>query len=917
MPSIALAIAAQLLASQKIHHAAPELTRDPAVLVLRDDTVGTGSAVAVWMPIVADPSAKQLTYSELSRLAESTERVVSSEEPTFIVDNLRAGRPKATGQDGGVAGDSMPVPGLDLGISIFAASSIPPDLQLQLFDAVAAVEHYLENTVHNALIGPGGTPQDVTIRLALRVSALAANLPGASKIRASAVPMSEVTRKLATPSYGDDGDDFLISPVVGPDGDSLEPPVPSYIDGDGDVKGIGSLRVRYAAPSSAVSGENRVFLTRAQYLAFGFGTSATGPTTQQYDGTILMNSGFQWDYDPSDGASLNQVTRFSFQDYLVREILVQLGWISGIDFLRRDLTLLDMFRFSSLAATWEVSTDDSTILVGLALDNPAEFGEALESLGRDPRTAIPQPITSLDGSAWLANGVLRFYCEGGNTPGSIPLDYNPGVSSQLLASEQRLLDAGGPTLVDFGAFANLISNEVTTLLFSGEAPSATDAAHVSLISQLVGLQVPVPQPSASGRPTARDEANRFDDGDWPPSPSQTRYPDGAVPTIVGWPAPPRVQWDFNAPATLAAAGSANVVPTASTPFAGARLNLVGGLSVADCETVSRAPSLLPVSFIPSSDPTRDFNRCLRIFQNWGEGAGIEIACSTTGAAAPSVRLDMMLSESASSTWLFEYSRDGVSFGSEGLPHDGYLTIATADAYQCGIRFDLLIPSFSGSADTRFRLTAVPPQGSTDMQSVSQAAGGSTRFNENSPVEFDMVTVSPTVGAQVLVDFNQDFRGHMPRLVARGARSHLNFALAPDSARHTADTEFLMGTGNSFNNSRASLLSQTTVSIPPWERFLMGQASTSATTTIPRGITYWTRDPAAYAAGPNSPAWQPLGSMPDFLSDEELLILDHLGWDITGATTTGFEPPMAFWRDLVGEQLHTPHPAYDETGSARP
>lgn len=263
--------------------------------------------------------------------------------------------------------------------------------------------------------------------------------------------------------------------------------------------------------------------------------------------------------------------------------------------------------------------------------------------------------------------------------------------------------------------------------------------------------------------------------------------------------------------------------------------------------------------------------------------------------------------------------NGGSYSSADLPNDGYVRIATPDAFICGVQFDLLIPGFTPGANTRFRFDAVPPPGQTAMESVSQARGGSIAFSANSVVEFDMVTVSPDVGAQLLVDFNQSFLGHMPRLVARGARSHLNFALSPDADRTYADTEILMGTGNSFNNARASFLVQSTVSIPPWERFLMGQSSTSAATTIPRGITYWTRDPAAYAAGPTSPLWQPLGLLPDFLSEQELLVLDQMGWDITGTATTEYVPdPLVYpWETLVGEQLHTPHPAFDLTGSARP
>jgi hypothetical protein len=376
--------------------------------------------------------------------------------------------------------------------------------------------------------------------------------------------------------------------------------------------------------------------------------------------------------------------------------------------------------------------------------------------------------------------------------------------------------------------------------------------------------------------------------------------------------------------TLAAAGSTNIV-AASTAFGGAQIGLHGGLTVADCDfdPFSAPPRQMALSFGATSDdevPDPFDNRCLRVLSNWAQGRGIEIRCSTAGAPAPSVFFDVRLSDNASSTWQFSYSTNGgTSYSSADLPNDGIVRIATPDSFICGVGFDLLIPTFTPGANTRFRFTAVPPPGQVAMQSVSQARGGSIPFSANSVVEFDMVTVSPDVGAQLLIDFNQSFVGHMPRLVSRGARAHLNFALAADAARDYQDNEILMGTGNSFNNSRASFLVQSTVTIPPWERFLMGQSSSSAATTIPRGITYWTRDPVAYAAGPSSPLWQPLGLLPDFLSEQELLVLDQMGWDITGVPTPDFVPDPALhpWETLVGEQLHTPHAAFDATGSARP
>jgi len=886
MPYISLAIAAQLLASDRLAAEAVVPAEATIALVQRDPDFSGANALSAWMPIVADGSDRPMPMRELRRIARETEDVVATEKPTFVVDNLRAGMPRALGHDGGVAGFDD-VPGFDISFAVFAASSIPPDLQTQLRDAVAAIEAYFESTLANAVIGREGIPEDVRLRLALRVTALASNIPGASQIRSVAVPMAQVTRKLNSRVTGNDGDDFA-------------PGVPTFVNDEGDATGMSSLRVRYSAASTVPSGENRVFLTRAQYNALGFAAATGGPTTLQFDGTILMNSGFQWDYDPSDGTSLNQVTRFSFQDYLVREVLIQLGWVSGVDFLQRDLTILDMFRFSPL----------STALVAVTSDDGSPF--------------TGEPINTLLGSAWLSNAILGGIYSSGNGINALPMDYNPGASSALLNQAQAIISSGDFN-VDANHLANLISNEVSCPFTAGDPPSPTDAAQLTLLYQLGGLDVAVPQPSSVERPTVPQFRNRFDDGDWPSDPfaSRTRYPDGAVPTMVGWPSEPRVRWNFNAPVTLAATGSNNIV-AASTAFGGAQIGLLGGLTVANCDfdAFTVPPRQMPLSFGSTSDAevADPFdNRCLRIFSGWSQGRGIEIRCSTAGAPAPSVFLDVRLSETASSAWQFAYSNDGVTFSSADLPNEGIVQVATADAFICGLQFDLLIPSFTPGANTRFRFTAVPPPGQVAMRSVSQARGGSLPFSANSVVEFDMVTVAPDVGAQLLVDFNQSFLGHMPRLVARGARAHLNLALSPDPSRTYADTEILMGTGNSFNNSRASFLVQSTVTIPPWERFLTGQSSTSAATTIPRGISYWTRDPAAYAAGTSSPLWQPLGSLPDFLSEQELLVLDQMGWDITGVATTDFspDPKVNPWAGLVGEQLHTPHAAYDVTGSARP
>lgn len=886
MTPITIAIATQLLASDLPKSSDEGKGETVALLVEREDLGDADAGLSVWFPIASDGPQRILTPGEIRRLVRTTEAAIEGGAGEFVVDQFRAGRPRLAADEGGIAGLDDGLPGVDLKFSVYPSTAMPPSTQMELADAVAAVEHYFENTLRNGLVGSGGLANDVTIRLALRVTPLNQAVPGVSQLRLVAVPMSEVTRKLTNIVTGSDGDDY-------------QPGLPTYLDADGNAVGTSALRVRYSGVSTSASRENRVFLTRAQHIALGFAVSSSGPSTIPFEGTIVMNSLWQWDFDPSDGVTAGQVSKFSFQDYLVREVLAQLGWVSGIDFLQRDLTLLDMYRFSS------VSSEIFTVA------NPA--------------------ITTLPFSAGAVNTELQRTASGGNP--LIPLDYNPGVSGELIARAQTLITDGTPNL-EAQALGNLISTEVGCPFEAAAPPSPTDARELTLLYQLGGVEVAVPEPSATSRPTLLDSVFRFDDGDWPAEPFATRtaYPDGALPIVTGWPAAPSVRWNFNAPLTLAATGSTNIV-NASTPFAGAQLGLVG-LTVADCDvdTFSSPPNrLLPFAFgVPSSDwQVSDpfLNRCLQISQNWASGRGIEIRCSTEGANAASVSFDIRLSEDASSTWRLQYAPSPTGlFGNVGLPNNGFIRFTNADAFHCGVRFDLLVAGFTAGATTTFRLTAVPPPGQLTMQSVSQARGGSIPFSPTSTVAFDMITVSPTIGAQLLVDFNPNFRGHMPRLVSRGARSHLNFALAADRSRSVTDTEFSMWSGSAFGTARASFLAQDSASLPVWERFLMGQSSIPTVSSIPRGVTYWTRDPDAYKQGG---VWQPLGfpgeePLPDFLSEQELLILDHLGWDISGIEQSVYRPapiapdpaPPEWDLQFVGEQLHPPQPAYDPTGSAR-
>lgn len=866
MPYTSIAIAAQLLASDRVLAEQAIQPMEPgAVLVERTSADGAPSEVSVWMPIIADARTGSLNGPQLRRVAKETERIVATEEPTFVVDEYRAGVPRIGGHDGGVAGADDP--GFDLTVSVFAASSIPPDLQDQLREAVAEVERYFERTLLNSVLGPGGVPQDVTLRLALRVTALASNVPGASQFRSVAVRMSELTQRL--------------NEVRPSDPDDYQPGAPGYLDKDGLPVGASSLRVRYSSVSTAVSAENRVYLTRAQFKALGFEVPTSGPAPIQFDGTILMNSGFQWDYDPSDGVTLNQVTRFSFQDYFARELLIQLGWISGVEFLQRDMTMMDMFRFSSAApASTVIQAGDSWIF----------------NLPNVPPGPVAW-INTEDGSARASNEALAAAYSSANQFVVPPLDYNPGLDLGLVAATTALnaKAAGDIGLgLDPDVLANLVSSDVVSPRLSPGSPDFVEAQKIVLRENLYGVSgLPVPMPNVS-LVTVLNEVNRHDDAEWPALPVdfRTRYPDGAVPRVISWPDRPLVQWDFN--------GTAAVGPATNlaAPSTGTGTLRAVGAGVA-ATLLTDGPGKFDTAS-SSSDPS-DGGKTMR-FTGLAQGRSIEVRCSTATVTAPSVSFDIRLAPRASSTWRLSYSLNAnagtPTYATLGLENDGYIDLSgsypqVSDledlGFVCRVRLDLPLGDFVPGANTGFRLSPVPPPGTTAMESVAQARGiAGLTFDASAPVEVDMVTVYPDAGAQILLDYNPSFRGHMPRLVARGARSHLNFGrrlLPPDPAPtpffdDLFDNEIEVGTGNNFNNSRAAFLAQTSGAIPPWERFLMGQASTAGTTTIPRGISFWTRDPDAYQfGGPGTEAWRFRGELPDFLSYEEILILDHLGWDI--------------------------------------
>jgi hypothetical protein len=93
------------------------------------------------------------------------------------------------------------------------------------------------------------------------------------------------------------------------------------------------IKVRYNGNSSAITLENRVFWTHANFKAAAGSVAGSS-------GDLSFNSSFSWDFDPANG-----VTGYSFQDVLAHELGHVLGFTSGADFRTKDMEVLDIFRF--------------------------------------------------------------------------------------------------------------------------------------------------------------------------------------------------------------------------------------------------------------------------------------------------------------------------------------------------------------------------------------------------------------------------------------------------------------------------------------------------------------------------------------------------------------------------------------------
>ncbi len=109
-----------------------------------------------------------------------------------------------------------------------------------------------------------------------------------------------------------------------------------------------TIPVRYTYNDPTTTNEDRVYFTRANYNAT-IGTQAGNAAT------IMFNSIYTWDYDPSDG-----VTAMCFQSVAAHEIGHCLGFTSAADFRYNDIEALDIFRFQLSDGSGDFNPDNLT-----------------------------------------------------------------------------------------------------------------------------------------------------------------------------------------------------------------------------------------------------------------------------------------------------------------------------------------------------------------------------------------------------------------------------------------------------------------------------------------------------------------------------------------------------------------------------
>lgn len=409
-----------------------------AVLVVRDqiakgqlkDQPESGS---VSFP-TSEVGTRPVSLIELRNMVEQGKKVEQRPVQSFVVDRTIGGVNKeklGESNEGGIAGAQTPI---DIRFVVTLGSVIPPSQVIAFQNAVADVEKYVESQISSL---------NVNITLKLTFTPLTSGRLGFTTVRYSVEKYADFSQAFDRSVLGENE----ITPM----------PVRS------------TFPVRYSGVSTAVTPEDRIHLVRPLKIALGI-PDAAGPSSSLDAGTVTMSSAIQWDYDPSNGLKFGQSLLYSFQDHLIREVLQTMGFVAGADFLVRDCTAMDIFRFQQ-----DVIDESLLVSIGSGCD---DFACAFEG-----------------------NLLL------GATPEGWALDYNPGLNKALISKGAAL------------------STPVTPQqMLEAVNPATLQSPMTFLQNQLSG--------TGSGNTNSFDDSDMAASSVPPPSQRTFAYPDGAVQTIV-------------------------------------------------------------------------------------------------------------------------------------------------------------------------------------------------------------------------------------------------------------------------------------------------------------------------------------------------------------------------------------------------
>ena len=441
--------AAELLLLQQTARESVDFVQiQDAVLVVRDQIAkgqlkGEPESGSVSFP-TSEVGTRPVSLIELRNMVEQGKKVEQRPVQSFVVDRTIGGVNKekiGESNEGGIAGAQTPI---DIRFVVTLGSVIPPSQVGAFQTAVAEVERYVESQISSV---------NVNITLKLTYTPLTSGRLGFTTVRYSVEKYADFSQAFERSVLGENE----ITPM----------PVRS------------TLPVRYSGVSTSVTNEDRIYLVRPLKIALGL-PDPSGPSSILDEGTITMSSAIQWDFEPSDGLRFGQSLLYSFQDHLIREVLQTMGFVAGADFLVRDCTAMDIFRFQQ-------DVIDEAFLVN----------SATNVFGGNPPVTCGQFSTAFEG-----------LLVGGSTPNGWALDYNPGLNKALISKGAALIPTVTPQQM-LGAVTAAVGDLPSPMTF--------------LQNQLSG--------------TGSGNTNSFDDSDMaaPSVPSAQRtasYPDGAVQTIA-------------------------------------------------------------------------------------------------------------------------------------------------------------------------------------------------------------------------------------------------------------------------------------------------------------------------------------------------------------------------------------------------